>query len=160
MCCILNSENNSLPKLLTNSFPLSECSWSSNRYTLKCGSINTLAIVCPSLLGIRYARQYRLKLSYAMSMYLFPLIVSNIETRSTYSFSPTYPVKEGMCSPWSSTYSALSDLWPTLSVHPSSSPVLVVTPRDLLKVPWLLALTTHQFNSVNSPSDLDSMVSL
>ena len=47
------------------------------------------------LLGIRYPPKYWLKLSSTVSMYQFPLIVSNMETRSTYSFSSTYPVNKG-----------------------------------------------------------------
>ena len=83
VCCILNSENNSLHKLFTNSLPLSKCNWSGNKYTLKCFSINTLATVCASLFGIRYPQQYLLTLSFAMSRYRFPLVVFHMETKST-----------------------------------------------------------------------------
>ena len=61
--------------------------------------ISTLAMICTSLLEIGYALQYLLKLSSTMSIYQLPLIVSDIETRSTYSFSPTYPVSNSTCSP-------------------------------------------------------------
>ena len=65
----------------------------------------------------------------------------------------------GICL-WLSAYSALLDLWPISSIRLSSLQVLMVTPRDSLKVWWLLPLTTHQLDSVNSPSDLDSTVSI
>ena len=97
VCLILNSENSPLHKLFANSLPLSECSWLGNLYILKWWFINTLATVCYSLLWIRYTRPYLLKLSSAVSMYRFPLIVSNMETRSMYSFSPTYSANEGTC---------------------------------------------------------------
>ena len=42
----------------------------------------------------------------------------------------------------------------------SSSRVLEATPKGLLKVQSLLALTIHLSDLVNSPSGLDSMVSL
>ena len=41
--------------------------------------------------------QYQLKLSSPLSRYGFSLSVSDIDTKSTYSFSPMYPVKDGTC---------------------------------------------------------------
>ena len=66
----------------------------------------------------------------------------------------------GVSCPWLSAYSALLDLWPTLSVCPSSSPVLVAKPRDSPKVLWLLPPTTHWSESVDSLSDSVSTASL
>ena len=65
----------------------------------------------------------------------------------------------GSC-PWLSAYSALLGLWPTSFVCPSSSLVLMVKPRDSLKVLSLLDPTTHPSESVDSLSDLGSTVSL
>ena len=58
VCCILNSVNSYLHKLFKTPFHYQHC------------SIITLAIICASLLGIRYTLKYMLKLYSAVSILL------------------------------------------------------------------------------------------
>ena len=121
---------------------------------LKCCSISTLAILCTSLIEMGYTLQYRLKLSSAVSVYQFPLIVSDMEIISTYSFSPMYPVKDGKCS---LVLTGILRSFIREVSHPLFKKQIfcladsMMNPfRTLIKVSLTLCALQHHFSDINS----------